>query len=73
MEAKAAPSSHLSEKWLICADPDSYQIYTLNMNTNQIRLEFDVDPRYRERAKTAIDSIESLLKLRTGNWLTVSK
>jgi len=36
-------------------------------------MEYDVDHAYRMKAKKAIDSIEGLLKLRTGNWLTVSK
>jgi phosphatidylinositol-4,5-bisphosphate 3-kinase len=48
-------------------------VYTLNMNTNQIKIETNVDEEYRRRANLAIDSIEGLLKLKIGNWLTVSK
>ena len=35
------------EKWLICADPDSYEIYTLNINSNEVHKETDVDPEYK--------------------------
>lgn len=54
------------EKWLLCADPESHQIYTLNINTNDIQIECDVDPEYREKARKAILDIESILKLKTG-------
>lgn len=37
----------MEEKWLICVDPDSWQIYTLNINTNEIHIELDVDYEYR--------------------------
>ena len=71
---KATTPGHLLvEKWLICGDPDSGQIYTLNINTNKINLETDVDERYRVKVKDAIESIEGLLKLKTGNWLTIGK
>lgn len=52
--------------WLICADPESRHIYTLNVNTEEVHIERDVDPEYRARAMKAIDDIESLLKLSTG-------
>ncbi|CAK95176.1 unnamed protein product (macronuclear) [Paramecium tetraurelia] len=56
----------VEEKWLICADPDSCQIYTLNINTNEVRVEQDVDQDYRQKALQAIQQIESILKLKTG-------
>ncbi|CAD8088033.1 unnamed protein product [Paramecium primaurelia] len=63
----------VEEKWLICADPDSGQIYTLNINTNEVRIEYDVDQDYRQKALQAIQQIESMLKLKTGTWLMASK
>lgn len=52
------------EKWLICVDPDSNQIYTLNINTNVVCIEKEVDYYYREKAKKAVIDIEELLKLK---------
>lgn len=49
-------------------DPDSHQVYTLNIYTNEARLETDVDPLYREKARKAITLIENLLKLKTGKF-----
>lgn len=39
------------------------------MVTNQVYIEKQVDSEYRVKAHKAIDDIEQLLRLRTGNWL----
>jgi phosphatidylinositol-4,5-bisphosphate 3-kinase len=58
---------------LICVDPDSQQIYTLNINTNEIRIESDVDIDYRKKAEAAIKNIDSMLNLKNGQWLMATK
>ena len=32
----------MTEKWLVCTDPISFNVYTLNLNTNEIIIETNV-------------------------------
>ncbi|EGR27704.1 phosphatidylinositol- -diphosphate 3-kinase, putative [Ichthyophthirius multifiliis] len=57
------------EKNLICVDPDSHQIYSLNQETNEFYIQLNVDNDYRQRAETAISEIEQITNLNKGNWI----
>ena len=57
------------DKWLICVDPDSYQIYTFNRRDNDFTLEDIVPEEYREKAKQDIKQIKSKLMFDQGVWM----
>lgn len=63
----------MTEKWLLCVDPDSHQIYTLNLITNEVHIEKDAPPYIRKSALKTIDDIETLLHLNDASWLCESK
>ncbi len=63
----------MTEKWLICVDPDSNQIYTLNLTTNEVVIETDVPEAYRKRSTECIKDLNNLLKLNSSSWLTENK
>lgn len=48
-------------KFLLCVDPDSHQIYTLNLKTQEIHIELDVPSEYRERAENDIAQIAKII------------
>ena len=48
-------------KFLLCVDPDSHQIYTLNLETQEIHIESVVPPEYRERAENDIAQIAKII------------
>jgi phosphatidylinositol-4,5-bisphosphate 3-kinase catalytic subunit alpha/beta/delta len=51
----------MEERWLLCVDPDSKQIYTLNTNTQEVHIETAVNQEYREKAHKTIADMEKLL------------
>lgn len=51
----------MEERWLLCADPDSKHIYTLNTVTQEVHIEMKPDPEYRHKALKIISDIEKLL------------
>lgn len=70
----------MEERWLLCVDPDSKHIYTLNTNTQEVHIETNVDQEYLQKAHKTINDMEKLLQLNTGmnlrypgNWFTVSR
>ena len=63
----------MSEKWLLCVDPDSNQIYTLNIATSEVHIEKDAPDYIRESAEKTIKDILSLVQFNNASWLCESK
>ncbi len=63
----------MTEKWLLCVDPDSCQIYTLNISTSEVHIENDAPDFIRESAEKTIEAILSLVQLNKASWLCESK
>ncbi len=47
--------------YLVCADPDSRQIYTLDPKSGQVVIEQGVDEGYRRSAIHAIEDVKYIL------------
>jgi len=63
----------MTEKWLLSVDPDSYQIYTLNISTSEVHIEKDAPDYIRESAEKTIKDILSLVQLNDVSWFCESK
>lgn len=61
------------EDHLICVDPDSHQIYTLNPKTNEYWIETSVSKEYRQKAEKTIRKIQAVVNLTNGTWLIDSE
>lgn len=63
----------MTEKWLLCVDPDSSQIYTLNISTSEVHVEKDAPQFIRDSVEKTINDILSLVQLNDASWLCESK
>lgn len=57
MEGKDSPTL---ERFLICVDPNSHQIYTIGLTTNIIHIEKEVPPNIKEKARNALKQLAFL-------------
>lgn len=60
-------------RFLLCVDPDSHQVYTLNLETNDIHIEFDVPHQYRMQAEKDIEEIAKIIQLPSSKWRVVNE
>lgn len=60
-------------KKLLCADPDSLQLYTLQMDSNKISREKNVPDSFRGKVIKEINEMKSVLRLDNGFWLCEAK
>ena len=55
------------DQYVICVDPESQQIYTLNTHTNEIIIETDVLAEYRLKASIQIQNLTKILACNNQN------
>lgn len=57
---------------ILCADPDSFQLYTFQIDSNQIIREKNVPVWFHKKVIKEINEMKSVLKLDNGFWLCES-
>ena len=60
-------------KYLICVDPDSFHVYSIHPDSQDVVIENDVPAKYRERAFKAIAQLQRVVDMNNGHWLSYSK
>ncbi|KAL4497869.1 hypothetical protein ABPG72_000624 [Tetrahymena utriculariae] len=60
-----------TQKLLICVDPKTKWFYTINTNTNELRIEEDAEKNIimRQKADEAIKDLYKIINLDESNWL----
>ena len=54
---------------IICVDPDSQQIYSMDINNWQINVENSVHPAYRSKCEVALRDLELITNFNKGYWM----
>ncbi|CAD8121098.1 unnamed protein product [Paramecium sonneborni] len=55
-------------KYLLCVDMDSHQIFTINLKSHEIFIEYNVPSAYRSKAEKDIKDIQRLVQLPDSSW-----
>lgn len=63
----------MTEKFVICFDPESYQIFSFGLTTQLLVLELDVPLEIRQKAIQTIKDIRNLLHCKSTIWSIQSK
>ena len=63
----------MSDKFLICVDPDSYQVFSIGLNSRILVLEIDVPLSMRQKAINVIKEKKILTDSGGVNWWLRSK
>ena len=59
----------MTEKYIICVDPESKHVYTLGLNSNTVVIEWNVPMSFRERARKSLKMLKDLTRDNTTyNW-----
>ena len=66
------------EKYIICVDPDSHHVYSINPETERLHIESDVPEWYRNKAEQAIQDLSYIINVQgsgppSDKWLYLSK
>ena len=58
---------------IICVDPDSQQIYSMDINNWQINIENSVHPAYRSKCEVALRDLELITNFNKGYWMQLNE
>ena len=58
----------MTDTFLVCLDPASYQIYSIGLSSKMLVIEIDVPLKIRERALKTIRELKELKPADTINW-----
>jgi hypothetical protein len=69
-KSAAQPRKLITKKQrvLLCFDPDSQHIYTIDLSTHEVQLELDAPQAYREKAESDYRAIAKIVQLPDSEW-----
>mgnify|MGYP006976820908 CR=1 FL=1 len=63
----------MTDKYLVCLDPDSFQFFSIGLYSRTLVLELDVPLKMREKAVQTLKDMRKLLDSGGTNWWFKSK